>query len=258
MKRLNSSIRQEPTLWLIFVLRLQKRLKFQYILAIFLFFMLAIYVHLLHTTSSVQLIITESEIVIEEEFIFINDTVSHSCNGSEIESLFQISTSNINYDNDQRPKPTIKRLYKLFQILISHEKRFQEIFDYLGVFRFNDFDNTLRPFANNTERFQIIYCLFQQYIQISDNGHIIIQKDFIDYLKRVSNYLSNGFKSPHLSWNDNSSKEKLIKPVIVLAANTLFYHTLQSSMRTINEHLKNYTVVIYDLGLTQQQLNMVR
>ncbi|CAF3784021.1 unnamed protein product [Rotaria sp. Silwood1] len=186
-----------------------------------------------------------------------NYTLLNQCNSDEIESLLHSTSSNNNKNNDTRPQPTIERLHKLFQILISHENEYRTIFDYLGIFRFNDFYNTLHPFANNTERLQNIYCLFQQYINISDNGHIVIKQNFISYLKLVSNYLSNVIKNKHLTWS-KTTKDKIQKPVIILAAHSLFYDALQASMRTINDYFKNSTVAIYDLGLITTQLNMIK
>ncbi|CAF4205929.1 unnamed protein product [Rotaria sp. Silwood2] len=254
MKHPSSSIGQQPTLWLLFVLRLRKCFKLRYLLTIFIIFIILTYLHLTNYTPSDQSIVHESEIIIEEEILIINYTLSNQCNSNEIEYLLH-STSSYNKNNDSRSQPTIERLHKLFQILISHENTYRKVFDYLGIFRFNDFHNTLHPFANNIERLQNIYCLFQKYISISDNGDIVIKKKFISYLKQVSNYLSDGFKNKHLTWNE-TLKDKIQKPVIILAANSQFYNTLQASMHTVNDYLKDYTIAIYDLGFIPTQLKM--
>ncbi|CAF4126035.1 unnamed protein product [Rotaria sp. Silwood2] len=255
MKYPSSSVGQQPTLWLLFVLRLRKCFKLRYLLTIFIIFIILTYLHLTNYTPSDQSIVHESEIIIEEEILIINYTLSNQCNSNEIEYLLH-STSSYNKNNDSRSQPTIERLHKLFQILISHENTYRKVFDYLGIFRFNDFHNTLHPFANNIERLQNIYCLFQKYISISDNGDIVIKKKFISYLKQVSNYLSDGFKNKHLTWNE-TLKDKIQKPVIILAANSQFYNTLQASMHTVNDYLKDYTIAIYDLGFIPTQLKMV-
>ncbi|CAF1266904.1 unnamed protein product, partial [Rotaria sordida] len=77
------------------------------------------------------------------------------------------------------------------------------------------------------------------------------------YLKQVSSYLSDGFKNRHLTWN-TTSEDQIQKPVIILAANSHFYDTLQASMHTINDYLKDYTVAIYDLQFSPTQLNMIK
>ncbi|CAF4097400.1 unnamed protein product, partial [Rotaria sordida] len=81
--------------------------------------------------------------------------------------------------------------------------------------------------------------------------------NFISYLKQVSSYLSDGFKNRHLTWN-TTSEDQIQKPVIILAANSHFYDTLQASMHTINDYLKDYTVAIYDLQFSPTQLNMIK
>jgi hypothetical protein len=164
---------------------------------------------------------------------------------------------NNNTPDDTRPKPTVERLIKLFKILISHEDKYRQVFDYLNIFRFTDIYNTLRPYANNTQHLNTIYCHFQRYITISDNGHIDVTPNLITYLEHVSTYLSDGFRTGHLNWN-KTSIDKIQKPAIIMAANMHFYETLQSSMRTVNKYLSNYTVAIYDLGFNQNQLAMVR
>ncbi|CAF3315437.1 unnamed protein product [Rotaria socialis] len=254
MKRPAASVGQQPTTWLLFIIRLQKYFKLQYSLTIFIVFIVLTYLRIVNYTPTVQMIITRSEIIIEEEIITINFTLLNKCNSRESKSLFRSTPLN---NNDSRPQPTIQRLNKLFRILISHEDRYRQIFNYLGIFRFSDFRNTLRPLANNTERLENILCRFQQYMNISDDGHIDIKPSFIDYLRQVSIYLSDGFKNQHSAWN-KISKDKIQKPVIILAANAQFYDTLQASMRTINEHLQNHTIAIYDLQFNPNQLSMIK
>jgi hypothetical protein len=200
---------------------------------------------------------TSKSIIIPKTITLLTYPPSNQCHFDETESILRYTSSNNPSSNDSRAKPSIERLNKLFQILISHEEKYRKIFDYLNIFRFTDISNTLHPFANNTERLKNISCLFQRYITISDHGHIDIQPNFISYLKQVSSYLSDGFRDPHIN-STKISINNLQKPVIVLAANAHFYDTLQASIRTVNKHLMNYTVVIYDLGFTAHQLNMVR
>ncbi|CAF4038939.1 unnamed protein product [Rotaria sordida] len=258
MKRSTSSVRQQPSLWLLFILRLGKCFKPRYLSTVCILFIILTCLRLISYTTSNQLILTKFKLIIKEEIMINNYALLNPCNSNEIKTLLQSTSSyNNNNNNDGRPQPTVERLHKLFQILISHENKYRTIFDYLDIFRFNDFYNTLRPFANNTERLQNIYCLFRQYINISDNGHIVIKQNFITYLKLVSNYLSDGFKKQHLTWNI-TSKDQIQKPVIILAADSLFYDTLQASMSTINNYLKDYIVAIYDLQLNMKHLNMIK
>ncbi|CAF2952937.1 unnamed protein product [Rotaria sp. Silwood2] len=258
MKHSTSSIRQQSIIWRLRILRLRKCFKLRYLLTICILFIVSTYLRLLHYIPSDQSILSNSESFTVEEIIIVNHTLSSKCNTDEIETLQHFKSSyDKNNNNDNRPQPTIERLNKLFQILISHENTYRKVFDYLGIFRFNDFQNTLHPFANNIERLQNIYCLFQKYISISDNGDIVITKDFISYLKLISNYLSDGFKNKHLTY-DKISKDKIQKPVIILATNSKYYSRLQASMHTVSDYLSDYTIAIYDLGLSPTELTMIK
>jgi hypothetical protein len=199
---------------------------------------------------------TRKSIIIQNDITVHRYSPSDQCNYDETEAILNYQSSINEPTDDNRIKPTIERLNNLFRILISHEEKNRQLFDYLDVFRFTDISNTLRPYANDTEQFNSIYCLFQRYITINESDHIDIKSDLIFYLKQISKYLSDGFRNEHSNWKNNS-REKITKPVIILAANAHFYDTLQASMKTVNKHLENYSVAIYDLGFNKHQLNMV-
>jgi hypothetical protein len=236
--------------------------KIRYLFLIFFCLIIFIYLRLINHAPSDHQIENRFQSQNEKHVISSREENNHlleKCNFDETESLLRykpLKDSTIN-TNDTRPYPTIERLHKLFSILIAHEDEFRSALDYLGIFRFTDLYHTLKPFVNNTQRLHKIYCLFQRYITISDNGHIDITPQFIIYLKQVSNYLSDGFRSEHPIWNKISMKD-LEKPVIILGANSRFFDILQGSMRTVNYYFSNHTVAIYDLGFDQNQLNMVR
>ncbi|CAF3193916.1 unnamed protein product [Rotaria sp. Silwood2] len=259
-----SRVGPHPAVWLLFILRLRKCIKLRYLSIIFFSLIILTYLRLNNSVLSNQQISRKHISINNDERISHHeDNDNHhlldKCNFDTIEVLLRyksLKQSN-NDSDDKRPKPTIERLHKLFSILISHEEKYRTVFNYLGIFRFTDLYNTLRPFANNTKRLHEIYCLFQRYITISDNGHIDITPHFIYYLKQVSNYLSDGFTSEHPTWN-NISIKNLQKPVIILAANARFYDTLQASMRTVNQYFYNYSVAVYNLGFDTSQLNMIK
>jgi len=262
MVRPTAGVGHQPVLWLLFILRLRKCVKIRYLFIIFFCLIIYTYLRLINYASSDQhldgnFISPNTKKIIPS--IEENNHISDKCNFDETESLLSYKSprKSINDTNDNRPYPTIERLHKLFSILISREDKFRKALDYLGIFRFTDLYNTLRPFANNTQRLHEIYCLFQRYITISDNGHIDISPHFIYYLKQVSNYLSDGFISEHPIWNTTIIKN-IQKPVIILGANARFYETLQASMRTVNQYFLNHSVAIYDLGFDENQLTMVR
>lgn len=262
MTRPTAGVGHQPVLWLLVILRLRKCIKLRYLLIIFFCLIIFTYLRLINNAPSDQqidgnLISSNKEKIIPA--MKENTHLLDKCNFDETESLLRYKSprKSTNNTDDTRPYPTIERLHKLFSILISREDKFRKALDYLGIFRFTDLYNTLRPFANNTQRLHEIYCLFQRYITISDNGHIDITPHFIYYLKQVSNYLSDGFISQHPTWNTTLKKD-IQKPVIILGANARFYDTLQASMRTVNQYFLNHSVAIYDLGFDENQLTMVR
>jgi hypothetical protein len=261
MKRPTIGVGHKPSLWLLFILRLRKCFKLRYLLILFFSLIILFYLRLINHHSSDQQIEgnVQSRIISVVADHFEDNHLLDTCNFDDTESLLRYKSlkSSTKNSDDTRPAPSIQRLHKLFSILISHEEKFRQALDYLGIFRFTNLYNTLHPFANNTERLHEINCHFQRYITISDNGHMDITPQLIDYLKQVSNYLSDGFNSEHPLWNKTSMND-LQKPVIILAANARFYDTLQASMRTVNEYFSNHQVVIYNLGFDQSQLNMVR
>ena len=256
MKYQASSAGQRLILWFLFILRLRKCFKLQYFIIMIGLLILLIYLRLVIYIPSDQSILSTYKPMIKNDVIVYQYTRLNVCNSDGIEFLFHSNLSNNNI-NDSRPQPTIERLQKLFQILISYEEKYRTVFDYLGIFRFTDLYHTLRPFANYTERLQKIHCFFQNYINVSGNGRVVVTPNFTTYLKQASSYLSDGFRNQHLMWT-KTSIDKIQKPVIVLAASAQFYNSLQASMRTINKYLMDYTVAIYDLRLHPSQLSMVK
>lgn len=254
----------QPNSWLFSIVPFRKCFKLRYLLIVFLSLILLTYIRLINhvpresvpdkpktVDSKNQAVVPQREPV--EKYHF-----SDKCNFDQVESLLRYKPlkSPSSDTTDTRAAPSIKRLHKLISILISYEDKFRSVFDYLGIFRFNDLYTTLQPFANNNQRLQEIYCLFQRYITISDNGHIDISPQLIEYFKQVSFYLSDGFKSEHSLWNKTSMAD-VGKPVIILGANSRFFDTLQGSMRTVNQFFSNHTVAVYDLGFDSDQVKLV-
>ncbi|CAF3246450.1 unnamed protein product [Rotaria socialis] len=266
--RPTSRVGQQPVIWLLFLLRLRKFIRLRYLLCIFLLLIIITYLRLNNSDPSYpikpnrdKLTDIDNKILPRAENIN-NDNDHHlvdKCNFDATESILRYKSLKASNDdtNDNRARPTIQRLHSLFSILISTEEKYRKVLEYLGVFRFTDLYNTLIPFANNTQRLHDIYCHFQRYITISDNGHIDIAPNFINYLKQVSNYLSDGFTSEHSLWTKTPIND-LKKPVIILGANSRFYDTFQASMRTVNQYFLNSTIAIYDLGFDGNQLNMIK
>ncbi|UJR31539.1 hypothetical protein I4U23_019027 [Adineta vaga] len=258
MVRPTGGVGHKPNLWLLFILRFRKCVKLRHLLIVFFILLICTYLRLInHAPSDARIQTMTNGRILSSNDDHRQRSIPDKCSFDQTETLLQYKPRKElgkSQDEDLRPHPSNNRLHKLFSILISHEEKYRSALDYLGVFRFTDLVNTLKPFANNTQRLHEIYCLFQRYITISDNGHIDISSEFITYLKKVSSYLSDGFTGEHPSWKKPLEE----KPVIVLAANSRFYDTLQASLRTVNQYFSNHSVTIYDLGFDQNQLNMIK
>lgn len=260
MRPTGGGVGHQPVLWLLFLFRLRKCFRLRYMSIAFLILLCLFYFRLNPDPND-----SNTLRVARHGPSFRQDDSEHAqssekCRFEQTEALLRYKSSRESptiATDDIRPQPTIQRLQTLFKNLIANEDKFRRPLDYLGVFRFNDLYRTLKPFANGTDRLHDIYCLFQRFITVSDNGHVDISPTFITYLRQLSTYLSDGFVSEHSTWKDAQVLKNTQKPVIILGANSRFYDTLQASMRTVNEFFKDYPVAIYDLGFDQNQLNMV-
>jgi hypothetical protein len=230
--------------------------KYRYLLLVSIASLFFICTRLIEHSSDNQLQSTEqpSASSIIDEFPHIYELNANGCIFNRTQfSLVDLSLNS----NDTRPQPTLERLYRLFSKLISYEENFRELFQYLGIFRFIDLSHSLQPFAKQTERFHDLSCHFRQFINISNKNHIELSSSLIVYLKQLSIYLSDGLMHRHATWT-HTLPNQITRPVIILAANARFYDTLQASMRSIDQHLINHTIAIYDLGFEPHQLNTVR
>jgi len=254
MIRPTTKVGQQPTCWLLFNFPIRKCFKLRYLLIIFFLLIFSTYLRLFYHAPSDSLS-TFSE---RKSIVLSNNLVNQQidldqCNFEQTNAILDYQPLAKYADDDTRIRPTVERLKRLFQILLSYENKYQDIFDYLNIFRFNQLDQTLQIYANNSQQLKNILCHFQRFITVSNEKNIEIKPELIVYLKQVSAYLSDGFKSEHDNWKTNQVQ----KPVIILAANAHFYDTLQSSMKTVNEFLRDYSVAIYDLGFTANQLQLV-
>ena len=257
MIRSTSRVGRQPTPWLSFLLSLRKCLRLRYVFITALCCILFVCLRLNYHLPSDHIHSIKSSVILDVEYIFSPyDFHLENCSSDATESILHGVSVNEPDQNDTRPQPSIARLTSLFSKLISYEEKFRSIFSYLGIFSFTDLPRTLRLFHNDTQRLQDISCLLQRYLNISATSRLEIAPSLILYLKQVSTYLSQGFTHEHSTWG-KASTAALPKPVIILAANSRFFDTLQASMRTVDEQLRNHTVVVYDLGFDTNQLIMV-
>ena len=262
MLQSTDGVGQQPIKWLLFNLPLRKCFKFRYVFLLSTLLILLTYVRLINYVpldDGVERRFTQ----LAEKTIVTHDYRLQTCHFEQSDALLgyvhasALAANSTATTNDTRPQPSVARLHRLFTKLISYEDQFRSIFDYLGIFRFKDMYNTLRPFTDRAERLHDIHCLFQRYITVGDNGHIDIAPKLITYLRQVSLYLADGFTGQRALWS-GPSRVSTQKPTIVLAANARFFDAMQASLRTIDEHFGSGPIVIYDLGFNPPQVTMVR
>lgn len=159
-------------------------------------------------------------------------------------------------ENDQRIRPSLGRIKTLFDKLMNNEEKFGEVFDFLAVFRFNEFRSTLKPFSNDTKKFKEIVCLFERFLVDPKTKKLSVSNEFILYLEQISNYLASGFHREHSTWKQ-TEKRDLEKPTIVLATDQRFFDSFQASIKTVDQFFPRNVVAVYDLGLNSKSKTLV-
>jgi len=94
-----------------------------------------------------------------------------------------------------RVEPTIERIRNLLEIIRSKEDKYQLLLETFDVFSILNPMISLKSYTNqnNIDEIKIVY---NRYIKLlSDNKTIQINQTFIDYLKKISSYLSDGLRN---------------------------------------------------------------
>jgi hypothetical protein len=139
-------------------------------------------------------------------------------------------------------KISIERLNKLFQILFDNEQKqhpkLTQILKQLEVISFN---NLIKTNQNG------------DYFQIIDNK-VQIQQKFIDNLISMSNFYS----FHNSNYNNNTKPVLNDNKVIVTAADSGYYGPMQASLFHIHKQFPNHKIIVYDLGLTPDQVEKTK
>ena len=96
--------------------------------------------------------------------------------------------------DSSRAEPTVERLRKLFEILHSKEGKYQALLDTLDVF---DMSKPMTSFKAYTDQSNIdeIKNLYNRFVKLTTgNGTVEIDPSLIEYLKKISGYLSDGLR----------------------------------------------------------------
>ena len=141
-----------------------------------------------------------------------------------------------------------QRINKLFDILHEKEKRYGEVLSSLGL---PLFDNLIKkkqqPVLDNFTLEEILY------LKVVDN-RVRATDQFVNFLYNVSSLSSPRYKK------DRPKKQKVPindRPVVVTASNSKYYGSLQNTIYHLHENLPGYEIIVYDLGLNDNEYKMV-
>ena len=97
--------------------------------------------------------------------------------------------------DESRVKPTIERIRNLLEIIRSKEDKYQSLFERFDVFNIINPMNSLKAYSNenNINEIKILYNRFIKLMP--DSKTIQIEPTFINYLKKISSYLSDGLRA---------------------------------------------------------------
>jgi hypothetical protein len=139
------------------------------------------------------------------------------------------------------------RLTKLFQLLQKTEHQNKAYLDHLNLLRFDQIDDMLiaNQKSNNHPLLQF-NSQINTYLQMKSNK-IYVKQRLIDDLFALS--MNSSLKNIDML---NLDKTIINKPVIAIATNAQSYQNLQATLYLIHLYFPSYSIVVYDLGLTEE------
>mgnify|MGYP006897230889 CR=1 FL=1 len=91
-------------------------------------------------------------------------------------------------------EPTAERIRNLLEIIRSREEKYQSLLETFNVFNMANPMKSLKTYTNETN-IDEIKLLYNRFIKLMPNSNKIeINSTFIDYLRRISSYLSDGLR----------------------------------------------------------------
>ncbi|CAF4122427.1 unnamed protein product [Rotaria sordida] len=88
-----------------------------------------------------------------------------------------------------------------------------------------------------------------------DKQTIEIDQTFIDYLRKISNYLLDGLRDKR---TNKFEVECVRKPVFVLACDQDYFDGLQGAIHTLDTYWSDHRIIFYDLGISNEQEILLR
>jgi hypothetical protein len=97
--------------------------------------------------------------------------------------------------DSKRAEPTIERLRTLLEVIRSKEDKYQSLLETFDVFNMITPTVSLKAYTDESN-IEEIRTLYNRYIKLMpDNQTIKIDETFVDYLKQISSYLSDGLRN---------------------------------------------------------------
>ncbi|RMZ94245.1 hypothetical protein BpHYR1_015836, partial [Brachionus plicatilis] len=140
---------------------------------------------------------------------------------------------------------SIHRLNRLFSILMQKEKKYESVIKHVELISFSDFLSS----KENSILFKNYPVESEFFLTTSNDGSIKANENFVKYLYNKTK--THSFDRPR---NDvlKSKIKTENKPVIVTAANSAYYSSLQATIFHIHQHFGEYPLIVYDLGLDEE------
>ena len=85
-----------------------------------------------------------------------------------------------------------------------------------------------------------------------NNNEIEVKEEFVQQLIEMSRD-----KTPEEIVPNNKNESLRNKPVVLTGANNRFFIPLLKSIRTIRKYMKDYKLIVYDLGIKEHNLQIV-
>lgn len=106
-----------------------------------------------------------------------------------------------------RAEPNVKRLRTLLQIVRDKEAEYQPLLRNFGVFDMTDPMQTIENNERRNSNVEEMKLMYSRYIRLTDDKKtVIVNESFVDYLRTVSSYLSDGLR------DQRTSKVGMINP----------------------------------------------
>ncbi|CAF2744966.1 unnamed protein product [Rotaria sp. Silwood2] len=168
---------------------------------------------------------------------------------------YKTNSSMENQPDLTRVEPTIERIRNLLEIIRSKEDKYQSLLETFDVFSMINPDISLKPYSIDSN-IDEIKTLYNRFIKLMpDNKKIEIDHTFIDYLRKISNYLLDGLRNKR---TNTFQVECIHQPVFVLACDQGYFDRLQGAIHTLDTYWSNHRIIFYDLGISSEQEILLR